>query len=737
MSDEPSDVTAAAEHVQSTSERLLRKGRAAAGVTGEDRTEPLRVVLRTHGIGMYPLIALGLLAFVDSLQGAGMGILGPDISRTLGISASQFAAFNLVGSAAMTVATVVIAHVVGRRPVRALIAIVTGFAWSIATLFTGLVRTPVSLALVNAVDGATSGSVSSLHTPLLMDSYPTGIRVRIISFYVLFLQVASLAVPLLIAFLTGVVDLTWRGYFLVAGVLSIVVAFASIRLRDPGFGRWDTQRIRSVAHSEPAVAATDEPDPQLGFFEVARRVMLMPTIRIAVATTVIGGMAAVPLHTYFNFYLADRWQLDATGRALFGAAVPALSLAIVPVLARVFDRRLTRDPASVIRLSAWLQVAAAVMLALAVLSPFLVPMAAAVALAGAIPVAITPALSTTFMSIVPSRLRPHLVALLSIAGVAAGGTAGVLFLGEVDSRLGLRAAILALTVPQVIGVLLLLRAARTVNTDLDRTVAAILEEEELTELRARGAHLPLLACRGIDFAYGPVQTLFDVDLHVDDGEMVALLGTNGAGKSTLLGVVSGLNLPTAGSVRLNGADITYLDTSRRSGLGIGQVSGGHAVFGSLTVAENLRMFGYSNGRDHRRTESGIEESFAAFPRLAERRNQLASTLSGGEQQMLGLAQALVLRPRLLCIDELSLGLAPVIVGQLMEMVRAINASGTSVVLVEQSSSIALSLAHRAYFMERGQVRFEGAAAELRGRSDLLRSVFLEGATSRPTAESLS
>jgi ABC-type branched-subunit amino acid transport system ATPase component len=221
--------------------------------------------------------------------------------------------------------------------------------------------------------------------------------------------------------------------------------------------------------------------------------------------------------------------------------------------------------------------------------------------------------------------------------------------------------------------------------------------------------------------------LFDVDFSVDDGEMVALLGTNGAGKSTLLKVISGIGLPTRGSVRYRGQEITYLDAERRLRLGITQIPGGRAVFGPMTVVENLRSYGYTMAGDKRAVDRAIETCFDAFPRLHERRNSLASTLSGGEQQMLGLSKGLMLRPRLLLIDELSLGLAPVIVGQLLEMVRRINADGTAVVLVEQSVNIALNLVDHAYFMEKGEMRFDGRADDLLARDDLLRAVFLQGA----------
>jgi ABC-type branched-subunit amino acid transport system ATPase component len=325
-------------------------------------------------------------------------------------------------------------------------------------------------------------------------------------------------------------------------------------------------------------------------------------------------------------------------------------------------------------------------------------------------------------------MRAHLAALQAIFVFGIGGVAGLLLLGGIDRRFGTAGAILSIAVPGIISGFVLRSAARTINADLDRMLDTIVEEEEVRALSCKGVRLPMLTCRNVDFSYGQLQVLFGVNFTVDDGEMVALLGTNGAGKSTLLRVISGLGLPSRGSVRYRGADITYLEAERRVGLGISQVPGGKAVFGPMRVIDNLRVLGYTHGRNRKAVDDGIEASFNAFPRLAERRNQLASTLSGGEQQMLGLATAFIARPRLLLIDELSLGLAPIIVGELLEMVRQINAQGTSVVLVEQSVNVALSVVHHAYFMEKGEVRFDGVAADLLERPDLLRSVFLEGAS---------
>ncbi|HEU5033464.1 MAG TPA: ATP-binding cassette domain-containing protein [Mycobacteriales bacterium] len=239
---------------------------------------------------------------------------------------------------------------------------------------------------------------------------------------------------------------------------------------------------------------------------------------------------------------------------------------------------------------------------------------------------------------------------------------------------------------------------------------------------------PILTCRGVDVAYDKVQVLFGVDLDVRVGEIVALLGTNGAGKSTLLKAVSGLVHPTGGCIEFNGVDITRATPQETTALGIVQVPGGKAVFPTLTVAEHFTAGCWLYARQPAaEVEERTQRVLEMFPRLTERWTNLAGDLSGGEQQQLALGMAFVARPKLLVIDELSLGLAPVIVERLLEAVRAIHAEGATVVLVEQSVNVALTVATRAYFMEKGQVRFEGPTADLLAREDVLRSVFLDRA----------
>jgi ABC-type branched-subunit amino acid transport system ATPase component len=233
----------------------------------------------------------------------------------------------------------------------------------------------------------------------------------------------------------------------------------------------------------------------------------------------------------------------------------------------------------------------------------------------------------------------------------------------------------------------------------------------------------LLDLDNIDFSYGHLQVLFDVSLDVRPGEAVGLLGTNGAGKSTLLRVLCGLERPRSGSVTFDGRDIAGLPAEALPSRGLVLVQGGKAVFPDMTVEENLQMQAFTLRRDHALAQQRRERVLATFPRLRERLGQLAGRLSGGEQQQLALAKALLLDPKLLCIDELSLGLAPVVVGELLEIVGEINRSGVAMIMVEQSLNIAAQVCERSIFLEKGEVRFEGRTTDLLEKDDIARAVF--------------
>jgi len=237
------------------------------------------------------------------------------------------------------------------------------------------------------------------------------------------------------------------------------------------------------------------------------------------------------------------------------------------------------------------------------------------------------------------------------------------------------------------------------------------------------APTPLLRIESLSVAYGAILALRGVDFEVHAGEIATLIGSNGAGKSTLLSAVSGLLRPRSGRIWFEGMDITAERADRRVARGISQVPEGRRIFANLTVRENLQMGAYL-----RRTSdsSAYERALALFPRLRERLGQSAGTLSGGEQQMLAIGRALMAQPRLLLLDEPSLGLAPLLVQQIFAIIQEINAQGTTVVLVEQNARQALRVAQRAYVLESGAVTLAGAASEL-ARDERVRRAYLGGA----------
>jgi branched-chain amino acid transport system ATP-binding protein len=236
----------------------------------------------------------------------------------------------------------------------------------------------------------------------------------------------------------------------------------------------------------------------------------------------------------------------------------------------------------------------------------------------------------------------------------------------------------------------------------------------------------LLELKQVEAFYGPIQVLFGIDLQIAEGEIVALLGTNGAGKTTILRVISGTLEPKAGEVNFRGESLIGRRPSDIVRDGIVQMPGGRGVFPGMSVYENLEIGGFLYGKDKARRKEMIDKVFTFFPVLAERRKQIAGSMSGGQQQMLTMAKSFIMNPDLLLIDELSLGLAPKVVDELIDIIVRFNEQGVAAVIVDQHVDLALDVASRAYFIERGEIRFSGPSSDLKGRDDLLRSVFLRG-----------
>jgi branched-chain amino acid transport system ATP-binding protein len=234
----------------------------------------------------------------------------------------------------------------------------------------------------------------------------------------------------------------------------------------------------------------------------------------------------------------------------------------------------------------------------------------------------------------------------------------------------------------------------------------------------------MLRLEAVHAGYGSLEVLHGVDLHAEEGEIVALIGANGAGKTTVLKAICGVVRVGRGAVRFRQKDITNRPTKDIVRMGISQVPEGRRLFGDLTVQENLELGAYLR-RDREAVRRDIEHVLSLFPRLAERLAQLAGSLSGGEQQMCAIGRALMARPRLLLLDEPSLGLAPLLVEQIFEIVRRLHADGTSILLVEQNAKMALQVAHRGYVMETGEIAMSGPAKQLLD-DPRVRSAYLGG-----------
>ena len=234
----------------------------------------------------------------------------------------------------------------------------------------------------------------------------------------------------------------------------------------------------------------------------------------------------------------------------------------------------------------------------------------------------------------------------------------------------------------------------------------------------------MLRVEDINVYYGAIHAIKGISLEVNDGEIVALIGSNGAGKSTTLRTISGLMKPKTGRIMYDGEDITGVPAHKIVGKGLCQVPEGRHVFANLTVLENLELGAYLR-TDKEGIAKDMEMVFEKFPRLLERKDQLSGTLSGGEQQMLAMARALMSRPKLLLLDEPSMGLAPLLIKEIFIIIKEINASGTSVLLVEQNANMALSIADKAYVLETGRITLSGTAAEL-ASSEEVRKAYLGG-----------
>ena len=655
------------------------------------------------GEAVLPIAALFALNAVDELDTRTFELLGPEIADHFGIDVGGFGLITILVVLLVPFVSVPVALLADRRS-RMPLAIGGAAIWAAFSLMTGLA--PALAVLVVARVGSSFGKVvnTPVHGSLIGDFYSPKARAKAFGVHALAnpagAAFASIAAGL-IAEVAG-----WRAPFFFLAVPSVAVLVLAARVREPERGTFERKET------------TTAPPLRDSF----RRLWAIRSLRYQwiggawTSGSVFGVGILVP------FFLEDEFGVGPGLRGIIVGVGTALSAIAVLVGTAAFQRRIDTSPAAGLRMLCWTGATAGGALLLVSVAPVVAVFVVLVWFIGMVFAFVVPGLSSITALVAPPELRSTAFALSGL--VALGGLVFSLAGFAIGSS-NLRWAIALMAPVFLRGVAYFFKAATYLDADVDR-----LRPDYVARARASGRERILLETSGITVSYSGVQVLFGVDIEVREGEILALLGTNGAGKSTTLNAISGVVEPDGGNVFFEGEAITGEPPERTVERGIVQVPGGRGIFPGLTVEENLKMGGFLLRRRRAELDARMAEAFELFPRLAERRDQRAGSLSGGERQMLTLAQSFLLKPRLLLIDELSLGLAPTVVQDLLVAVRRMNEAGATIVIVEQSVNVALTLAERAYFLEKGEVRFSGPTAELLERRDLLRSVFLEGASRR-------
>ena len=678
-----------------------------------------RLMRITGGAPAFPLLLLFGLNLVDELDRSAFGILTPEIRDDFGLdNAGILGIIALVSIAALGGQTLIGFY--ADRMSRTKIALVGAATWGAFTLVTGVVPVVGLLILVRCFTAIGRAVNDPTHSSLLADYYPPESRVRVFGVHRAANAVGLCLGPLLGGLLAGVFG-TWRAPFLVFWIPTIVlVAIGVAKLRDPIRGNHER---RTMGAAQDAID-TEEAPPSLG--EAWRICYQVKTLRRIWVSLPFLAASLYGLASVFAIYYDDVFGVAEFRRGILIAIAEGAAVVGVIIGVPIAARRADRDPGLVLKFIALIGVivsGAIVGLSLAPNLPTAVLMH--VLITGPLAV-IGPGIYSILSMAIPPRARALGFAIGSLYVIP--GLIVLPLIGGLADDIGIRPAILFLVPIFAIGAGIIASAGAFVEADILKVRTSTVAQSEVRAARERG-EAKLLLVKNLDVSYDNVQVLFDVNFEVDEGEIVALLGTNGAGKSTLLKAISAVVEAGAGAIVFDGVDMTYATPHEVAARGVVQVPGGKGVFPSLTVAENLKIAGWLYQRDSEYLRAATEQVLEFFPILRERWDQPAGNLSGGEQQMVTLAQAFIAKPRLLMIDELSLGLAPIIVEQLLEIVRAIREQGTTIILVEQSVNVALTIAQTAYFMEKGEIRFNGPTAELLERPDVLRSVFLEGAGS--------
>lgn len=663
---------------------------------------------------VFPLLILFGLNAADELDRTGFGILLPNIRDAFGMS--NTGVLTLVGVTALgaLLLQMPIAYASDRGN-RVAITLAGATAWAAFSVMTGAATAVWMLLIARVGTGIGRAVVDPTHNALLSDWYAVDRRPAVFSFHRAANVLGNFAGPLLAGALAA--WFSWRAPFFVFAAPTLILVVLGLRLRDPVRGAQE----RRAAGASASVAETAEQPPS--FSEAWRLLWKIDVLRRMWYSVPFLAVAIVGFISLAGLLYEEVYRLDELERGYLAAVAEPFQFLGLAVGAKLGTRLFLRGPHLIFRLLRGVAFTCSALVACFALAPTLpLTILANIALSTVLAI-LLPGLFATLSLAIPARARS--VGFSIAAWWAIPGLAMLPLIGWVSDRFGIRPGMLVMVPVLVVGGAIISTGGSVIEHDIADAWSSSAARSQALIDRGSGRS-KLLVVKDLQVSYGQQQVLFDIDLDVAEGEVLAVLGTNGAGKSTLMRAISGVTEADFGAVVLDGRDITHAPPNEIAAFGVGQVPGGSGTFPSLSVAENLRTAGWSARGDRDELRKRMDEVLDIFPVLRERVDEPAANLSGGQQQMLALAMALLCRPKLLLIDELSMGLAPVVVGQLAALVRRSADEGTTVVLVEQSVNVALDIATNAVFMERGRIRWAGPAHELLEHPELLRAAFLSG-----------
>ena len=673
--------------------------------TGEGKPPPLTGILRSNGFS--PLVAMTAAAFVPGMVVNGIAVLGPNVQRTFHLSLAGLGAVGFVAAVAQIAWGLPVA-IAGDRGSRKVVTAVTLFIFAGAIPLMALSPNVWAFTFFYLIAAIAFGTSDTVMNSYLADAYPTEARARVFAWR----NVSDpLAQTIGVLIMTTVASATgdWR-WSLLVGLVAVPVAFWVLRVREPVKGENESHHI--LKSSGMDISGQQEAAPKVLLGPAVTRLMRIRSLYYELVAVAILGFAGTGVPLFGSIYYNRVWH---QGTGAVGHIYVIIGLAAflgLPVAWAAGDRLFRRAPQKPLQLAALCIVLYGGLFAISLYMPQLWMVVALQFLANVAVAPLSISIFQTLAATAPPEMRSITFALFGVYGLVFGGFAGAVVLGAFADAVGVTAALTLIGPVCAAGGVLLYVGSRYVRRDITLVIEDVLERYAEGKRRQSGGAIPALQIHNLDFYYGTNQVLFDINLEVFDGEMVALLGTNGAGKSTLLRAVAGLDHPHRGVVRIFGRELHLprAGADHRAERGAARrreddVPGPHGARQPAgRRAHHPPRRAPCPGRDGRGPRH--------LPRARARLDQAAGTLSGGEQQMLALARVMMTKPRLLMIDELALGLAPMTVEHLMDIVRRLNADGTTVILVEQSVNRAMSLAPRAFFIERGELRFDGPTSEL-------------------------